>query len=107
MQASLSLLQAEGVVVKVMSGLPGAAFGGIHHAKTVLADGGTANNPAVLVVGSCNFTAASLGNMETGVRISLSERGASEAREMFDLRFAKAEDWRLVALSAAQLAAVA
>ena len=51
-QASLSLLQAEGVVVKVMSGLPGAAFGGIHHAKTVLADGSTASDPAVLVVGS-------------------------------------------------------
>jgi hypothetical protein len=106
-QASLSLLQAEGVVVKVMSGLPGAAFGGIHHAKTVLADGSTASDPFVLVVGSCNFTTASLGNMETGVRISLSERGAVEASEMFDLRFAKAEDFRLAVLSAAQRAAVA
>ena len=60
----------------------------------------------MLVVRSCNFTAASLGNMETGMRISLSERGALEARGMFQLDFAKAEDLRLVALSAAQRAAV-
>ena len=99
-QASWTTLQAEGIAVKVMSGLPGAAFGGIHHAKTVCADG----DPWALVVGSCSFTKASLGNMETGVRIHLTEHGAMQAREMFDLRFAKADDWKTVVVAAAQRA---
>jgi hypothetical protein len=42
--------------------------------------------------------------METGVRIHLTEHGAAQAREMFDLRFAKADDWKKVAVAAAQRA---
>ena len=95
--AALQQLYTAGCDIRLTSGLKGALFGGIQHSKTVCVDCVSEEGPnvaGIFLVGSCNWARASLGNLETSVRVALNELGYNEARTLFNQRFETAMNFK-------------
>ena len=92
----LRKLHAEGVVVKLCSGVSLAAAYrtvartvggiGIQHSKVLLTE-------QTALVGSTNWTTSSKGNLEVAVELDLTVEGCSELRTLIDARLARGDDF--------------